>query len=183
MTQTDFEDKTMAPEFHTVTYDDLKPVLDALIALPHKPTTSDFQVVVESLGWSLYAPRRGTTTLPVNLKLLSGGFMDRPAGNRELVSVNFRVSDTFMEPVPQSAPAALDHAFNELVSVVTACLERPPDRERPWGLPGRTWDLPQGGQIDLLRGNQSIILVYKGRTLQALEMADIRDGQPIDAGL
>ena len=78
----------------------------------------------------------------------------------ELVSVDFRVTDTLLEGSDKAQNKAALEVFPAMVDAVTECLSFPPTRKRPWGLPGETWDLSQGGQVNLLQGTGVIVLQF-----------------------
>ena len=86
------------------------------------------------------------------------------------------------QPTPMSdCPGILAGLGWESVGegTVTRCLGFPPTRQRPWGLPGQTWDLPAGGQVDLLQGMRGIVLYVSSANSSKVERDQIRRGELI----
>ena len=166
----------MTPEFHTATYDDLKPVLDILTTLPDPMPMTDFHWVIERLGWTPQAPRFGHTNLPVNKTLYMAAETSVNERHPSFSSISFRVSDSYTEGDSDKNLAMVRVAFPSVVDTVIACLQSPSTRERPWGDPGLTWDLPQGGQVDLVMNDYSIWLHVKSDRLHRTELTQIKYG-------
>ncbi|MDR2973149.1 MAG: DUF6301 family protein [Propionibacteriaceae bacterium] len=175
----------VTPDLHIVTYEELKPVLDVLVGLPDHVPWVELSSIVDRLGWTLRTAGVGRTTLPVNLTMFMAGGMNMEDGSRELVSVDFLVSDTLYDGSKASWKRAVERAFPVMRDVVSRILGFEPTRERPWGLPGSTWDLPKprGGQVDLLRGQSSLTVYVQAEWVTDLELAQIRHGRPFDDGL
>ena len=137
-------------EFRTVTQDELKPVLGFLIALQERVAMDALPEIVAQLGWILQTRNVGKTNLPVSLKTFLAGDLDNPAGDSELVSLDFRVTDTL--PDESRASRRLVAAVTpKMVDMVSSCLGLPPSRPL-WAGPGQTWDLPNGKQVNLDQG-------------------------------
>ncbi len=146
----------MTPEFHTATYDALKPILDILTTLPDPMPMTDFHWVIERLGWTPQAPRFGHTNLPVNMTVYMVSDNDSAAPSRTFSWIRLGVSDSFLDEVPADKRTAIQTTFPAMVNLVSKCLGNAPKRERPWGTPGWSWDLSNGKQVNLVQDGHII---------------------------
>ncbi len=162
----------------TTTVEELRPVLDILTGLPRHTPFSETERVAERLGWVLRNGRNGRTNLPVDQPVCAFGELTSPDGDPELGSVYIQVSDTARDESKKTRDTAVHSVFPSMVAVVTECLGFAPTRPRPWGLPGSTWDLPQGGQVNLTRGASVVLEIWYQRMSDA-ERDQVRRGEPI----
>ncbi len=164
--------------FYLVSIDELRLVLEILAPLPRHIPLTDAPNIAARLGWTMQAKNVGETNLPVNIRYFGFVGMSTPSGERELVSVDFRVSDTVTGDTEEASQSMVDKAFPLAVAMVTECLGFAPTRQRPWDTPGETWDLPGEGQVNLLQ-DSAVILEIESQRLTDLEMDQIHRGEPI----
>ena len=105
--------------------------------------------------------RGGVTSLPVSFRIVSVGNL-----GDEISKFYFRISDTLPGTSAENQQI-VKAAFPEAVRVVSACLGAEPSGT-PWVSPGARWELEGGRQLNLLRGEDTIILQYWSK-----QMADI----------
>ena len=148
-------------EFRVVTEDELRPVLDVLNSLDWPVPYDEFPAVFERLGWEKQRRRGGVTSLPVSFRIVSVGNL-----GDEISKFYFRISDTLPGTSAENQQI-VKAAFPEAVRVVSACLGAEPSGT-PWVSPGARWELEGGRQLNLLRGEDTIILQYWSK-----QMADI----------
>jgi len=161
-------------ELRTVTMAELKPILDVLTGLPEHASMETFPGIVAQLGWTLQTEGVGKTNLDVSRRTLLAGAQNTADGNRELVSVDFRVTDTLAEKSMASRKVIAD-VFPGMLDVVSACLGFSPTREM-WANPGATWDLPNGKQVNLFPAENTIIIEVWAKRLADVERSEIRLG-------
>jgi hypothetical protein len=150
------------PEFRVVTENELGPVLDTLDRLDWPVPFDDFPDVFEKLGWEKQRRKGGKTSLPVSLQIVSVGNLQG-----EIADLTFRISDTLPGTSAENERIVLD-AFPEAVRVVSVCLGAEPTSE-PWVSPGARWELDDGRQLNLIRGQDTIILQYWSKRLADIE--------------
>ncbi len=169
----------MEDKLNVVSFEDLKPILDLLTHLPQPTLLTDLPIIIGRLGWTQTGRLGGRTTLPVSgTKFFTMG-VSAPDGSDELGTIAFSVSDTLPKAGKRSGKA-ISAAMPPMIDTVTRCLGNPPNRERPWGLPGHTWDLANRGQVDLLQADRVIELYVKSQRRSDAEMMQIRLGGPVD---
>jgi len=161
-------------DFHVVTQAELRPVLDVLIGLPEHVPFEDLPDIVERLGWFLQAKRHGNTNLPVSFRMFNVGCLDAPAGGKEIVSVDFRVTDTLPDH-SSASQAIVTVATPHVVEMVTACLGFPPTR-RKWASPGETWDLPDGKQVNVYQADNTVVVQVWAKRWADNERTAVRRG-------
>ena len=149
-------------EFRVVTEDELRPVLDVLNSLDWPVPYDEFPAVFERLGWEKQRRRGGVTSLPVSLRLVSVGELED-----EISYIEFCISDTLPDSNAESQQI-VEAAFPEAVRVVSACLGAGPTGT-PWVDEGVVWDLPDGRQVRLIQGDDTISLDYWSKRMADIE--------------
>jgi len=160
--------------FRVVTQAELKPILDVLTRLPEHVPLDDLPGLVDRLGWTLQTKRRGHTSFPVSFRMFGVGCLDLPAGGKEIGSVDFRVTDTLPDESLESQ-AIVAAVAPGVVDMVTACLGFPPTREL-WTNLGKTWDLPDGKQVNVYQAEDTIVMEVWAKEWADVERAMIRRG-------
>ena len=161
-------------EFLTVTRAELEPVLGFLVDLPERVTMDALPGIVGRLGWTLQTRRVGITSLPVSLKIFLAGDLDNPGGNGELVSLSFRITDTLSDE-SRASKRLVASVTPKMIDVVSSCLGFPPTRPLWAGL-GQTWDLPNGKQVNLDQGDDTIVLQVWAKRRADIERHEISQG-------
>lgn len=160
--------------FNVVSEEELHPVLDRLLDRSWPIPMSDVPDLVAELGWTLQGRRTARSTLPVSLNIVS--FL----GVRgEIGSIMFRLSDTLPDESVASKKKVMS-AFPGAKQMISSCLGFEPTRPRPWGMFGFSWELPDGRQVNLLDGSDSIVLDVWSKRNADIERDEIRLG--IDPG-
>jgi len=77
----------------------------------------------------------------------------------EIGSIQFHISDTLPDESVASKKSVMA-AFSGAKEMVSSCLGFEPTRPRPWGMFGFSWELPDGRQVNLLDGSDTIILDF-----------------------
>lgn len=156
-------------EFRIVTESELRPVLDTLNSLDWPVSFDDVPEVFQRLGWEQRRPKWGYTALPVSLKLVSFGNL-----RGEVSSIDFSVSDTLPGESAENKQLVKD-AFPAAVQVVAACLGADPT-STPWVSPGARWELDGGRQLNLIQGEDTIMLQYWSKFWADVERDERRQG-------
>ena len=158
------------PEFNVVTEGELRPVLDRLLGMQWPIPIAEIPHVIDSLGWTPLGRWAAWSTLPVSSNIVSfTGLKD------EVGSVMLRLSDTLPDESPASKKIVLG-AFPGAKQMVSSYLGFEPTMPRPWGMFGYSWELPDGRRIDLLDGNNTIILDIWSKRNADIERNEIRLG-------
>ena len=156
-------------EFHVVTEDELRPVLDVLNSLDWPVSFDTVPELFERLGWEQRGAKWGNTALPVSLQIVSFGDL-----RGEIASVEFCISDTLPGSSAENKQI-VKAAFPEAVRVVSACLGSEPTGT-PRVSPGVRWELEGGRQFNVLRGEDTIDVQYWSKRMADIERAEIRQG-------
>ena len=157
-------------DFNVVAEEELRPVLDQLLGMQWPIPISEIPNVISSLGWTPQGRRAARSTLPVSLNIVS--FL----GVRgELGSIQFHISDTLPDESVASKKIVMA-AFSGAKEMVSSCLGFEPTRPRPWGMFGFSWELPDGRQVNLLDGSDTIILDFWSKFNADVERDEIRLG-------
>jgi len=161
-------------DLRSLTSEELCPVLAVLTALPDKTPFSALQDIVDQLGWTLRGRSSGLTSLPVSFQLFGAVGLPDPDGNRELVKLDFRVTDT-LKDAGWFGKKLIENAVPAMVDVVAGCLGFQPTRPKRVP-PGFTWDLPDGKQIVLDQGDDVIVLQWWAKEIADIERYEINRG-------
>ena len=156
--------------FNVVAEEELRPMLDQLLGMQWPIPFSNIPDVVSQLGWTLQGSRSARSTLPVSLNIVSFLGLQGEVGR-----VMFRISDTLPDESVASKKTVLA-AFSGAKEMVSSCLGFEPTRPRPWGMFGFSWELPDGRQINLLDGSDTILLEVWSKLRADTERAEIRLG-------
>lgn len=157
-------------DFNVVSEEELSPVLDCLLGMNWPLPFSEIPDVVSRLGWTLQGSRSARSTLPVSLNVVSFLGLEGEIGR-----VVFRISDTLPDESVASRKTVMA-AFPSAKQAVSSCLGFEPARPRPWGMFGFSWELPDGRQINLLDGNDTIVLEVWSKLRADTERDEIRMG-------
>jgi len=161
-------------ELRSLTSEELCPVLVVLTNLPDGTSVDSLPDIAAELGWTLRGRTNGLTNLPVSLQVFLTAGLKNPAGGRELVQVDFRVTDTLRDAgwfgqqlIKGAAPAMVD--------VISGCLGFAPTRPKRVQ-PGFTWDLPDGKMVVLDQGDDVIVVQVWAKRLADIERQEIAWG-------
>jgi len=157
-------------DFNVVAEEELRPVLDQLLGMQWPIPISEIPNVISSLGWTPQGRRAARSTLPVSLNIVS--FLGLRG---EIGSIQFRLSDTLPHESVASKQTVLS-AFSGAKQMVSSCLGFEPTRPRPWGMFGFSWELPDGRQVNLLDGSDTIVLNIWSKRNADVERDEIRLG-------
>ena len=149
-------------EFRVVSVAELKPVLDVLNGLSWPVAFDDFPAIFERLGWEKQRRKGGLTSLPVSLQIVSVGEIDG-----EISRIDVRVADTLAGTSSENS-RIVQGAFPGAVTIVSECMQAKPTGT-PWVDAGVVWDLPDGRQVRLIQGDDTISLDYWSKTLADTE--------------
>lgn len=157
-------------DFNVVTEEELSPVLDQLLGRPWPIPISEIPEVIAELDWVPQGRWAARSAMPVSLNIVSF------TGLRgEIGSIRFRLSDTLPDEGAASKKTVMA-AYPRVKQMVSSYLGFEPTKPRPWGLFGFSWELPDGRQINLIDGNDTIVLDVWSKRRADVERNELRLG-------
>jgi len=157
-------------EFNLVTEEQLRPVLDLIMGQSWPIPETETPRIITELGWEQQSRRVARSTLPVSLNIATFGNL-----KGELARILFAITDTLPDQSDENKKVVAS-VFPRMANMVSSCLGFQPTRPRPWGLPGLSWDLSDGRQVNLTQGDNVIDLEIWSKRNADIERGEIRQG-------